>query len=696
MRSIYPSLAFAVVCILHACFSFRCTNKLQGKKFSRKLAADDIFDDEPIYSVSYDPLGNPNQLTFERDLEDLLIERGNRFYDEKMVRCDETCYLVGLDDKSRWTARKRKTHLTNNGDDDGDDDGDDKMSEMIEKLMNKVGDTDDDFDDDEREYITSDLSMIDDIDGTMNDEESTPTVEITSINRLQFSMEESLAELSELAGAAGLTVVGSTYQRVTEPNIQYYIGAGKTRDIHKNMQKLKCTCVIFDTELTPSQQKNLEIVFNEAVSTNPKQKNKKSKDVVKVVDRTALILDIFAQHAKTKEGQLQVRLALLTYRLPRLTNLWTHLERQSAGSKGTCSGGVGLRGPGEKQLESDKREMKAKICALNKAIKAVQRHRSVHRSRRRRMGLPVVALVGYTNSGKSTLLNSLTNSAEVYTADMLFATLDPTTRLVRMAGLKNPDLLITDTVGFIQKLPTHLIAAFRATLEELDEADVLLHVTDISNDDWRKQEASVLTELHNMGLSNKPLITVWNKVDLVPERLEYLKLEATKRASTICLSARSGEGIESLTGVMEAALSSQMESFSVHLPYGSQTSSMIDTLHRVAVVDEITYGDSTVFIRASAPAYLHRRMVTWGVDPNSYVYASEYEDEPQSYDDPLEQLDMDLDDLDGTFDLEDLEELDESGRRGAAAVSQPTIIDHDIDWKQLAKGRHSAKQSMGW
>lgn len=262
--------------------------------------------DEPLFSVSYDPLEPPNQATFERDLEDKLMERALRFYDKSNILKEEMCYLVGLEDRSAYDAQ---------------------------------------------------------------------------MNAVTFTMEESLTELSELAGAAGLTVVGSTYQRVSRPSIEYYIGQGKTKEIARTMSRLKCTCVIFDAELTPSQQKNLESVLNQ--DRGPREPS------IKVIDRTALILDIFAQHARTKEGQLQVQLALLTYRLPRLTNMWSHLERQSAGSKGRSNGGVGLRGPGEKQLESDKRQMKFKISVLNRAIDTVRRHRSSHRRRRRQLGVPV-------------------------------------------------------------------------------------------------------------------------------------------------------------------------------------------------------------------------------------------------------------------------------------------------------------------
>ena len=245
-----------------------------------------------------------------------------------------------------------------------------------------------------------------------------------SFDNTKFSMHESMAELADLANAAGLKVVGSTYQRLSfGPSPQYFIGSGKSKEIARAMDDLHCQCVIFDTELTPSQQKNLEKLFN----TLPNGHSR--REMIKVIDRTALILDIFAQHARSREGQLQVELAMLTYRLPRLTKMWSHLERQTASSKGGKSnGGVGLRGPGEQQLEADRRQMKVKISQLNKEINSVRAHRSLHRNRRRSLGVPVVALVGYTNSGKSTLLNAFTQS-DVFAADMLFATLDPTTRL---------------------------------------------------------------------------------------------------------------------------------------------------------------------------------------------------------------------------------------------------------------------------
>ncbi len=546
-----------------------------SKRLSRRLYADnkdtESSHDEPMFSVSYDPLELPSPMTLERDLEDMLMERALRFYDKKIVRQYEKCYLVGLEDRSL---------LYNDNGYDSDSDSDD--------------------------YVYKNNGTV-----------------------IHFTLEESLAELSELAGAAGLEVVGSTYQRVAKPNLEYYIGVGKTKDIAKNMARHQCTCVIFDAELSPSQQKNLELAFN--------QDNSNRRDVkkqIKVIDRTALILDIFAQHARTKEGQLQVQLALMTYRLPRLTNMWTHLERQSGGARGKSSGGVGLRGPGEKQLESDRRQMKMKISILNRAIDAVRRHRSMHRSRRRRLGLPVVALVGYTNSGKSTLLNMLTN-AGVFVADMLFATLDPTTRLVRMRGLKNPDILLTDTVGFIQKLPTNLVAAFRATLEEISEADVLLHVCDVSNDAWRKQEAAVLKELSDMGLSDKPLVTVWNKIDLIPDSKEFVKYEATKRGNGAAISSLTGEGMDSLTKALEDALSSKMESIGTIISYDHAT--LLNSIYNLGVLDEVEYLDEGIYIRGKVPLFLKQQIES------------------------LYNSNVNMEDKKGVF-----------------------------DWKGLAKGRHSA------
>lgn len=285
---------------------------------------------------------------------------------------------------------------------------------------------------------------------------------------LDFSLEESMTEMRELIKTAGLQLRGEITQRLQEINPKTYIGTGKVveaqhllGEINEKFEKegaSPCCTVVFDAELTPGQQKALENAFNKKVIENDFLG---SDTVVKVVDRTALILDIFAQHAKTREGKLQVDLALHEYRKPRLTRMWTHLERQSG------SGGVGLRGPGETQLEVDKRILRDRILVLKEKIDGVQKQRDLHRRSRKKGGLPVLALVGYTNAGKSTLLNCLTK-AGILAEDILFATLDPTTRRVKLPGYKtHPEVLLTDTVGFIQKLPTQLVAAFRATLEEV-------------------------------------------------------------------------------------------------------------------------------------------------------------------------------------------------------------------------------------
>ena len=319
---------------------------------------------------------------------------------------------------------------------------------------------------------------------------------------LSWTLEESMTEMRELIKTAGLNLEGEITQRLQEVNPRTYIGTGKVKEAQQLLDEINdklyqrnegtCCTVVFDAELTPGQQKALENVFNRKVIDNDFL-GSDNEEVVKVVDRTALILDIFAQHAKTREGKLQVDLALHEYRKPRLTRMWTHLERQSG------AGGVGLRGPGETQLEVDKRILRDRILVLKDKIDGVQKQRDLHRRGRKKGGLPVLALVGYTNAGKSTLLNCLTR-AGILAEDILFATLDPTTRRVKLPGYKtHPEVLLTDTVGFIQKLPTQLVAAFRATLEEVKEADVLVHLVDVSNPSWRKQELSVTNVLEEIG-----------------------------------------------------------------------------------------------------------------------------------------------------------------------------------------------------
>ena len=338
----------------------------------------------------------------------------------------------------------------------------------------------------------------------------------------------------------------------------------------------------------------------------------------------------------------------MTYRLPRLTNMWTHLERQSAGARGKTNGGVGLRGPGEMQLESDKREMRGKISKLRKAIDGVRHVRSMHRKRRRRLGVPVIALVGYTNAGKSSILNYLTESGNplplntqhatissifafyyryrlwllcrflndpksnmytgVFAADILFATLDPTTRIVRLPGIKVPEVLLTDTVGFVQKLPTNLVAAFRATLEEISEADILIHVTDITNEARRKQEAAVLRELGQMGLTKTPVITVWNKIDMVPKLKEYYKYEARKREQTVAFSSKTGEGMEDLTNALQSTIYASLERLELSLSYAEIN--ILSILYRIGVVESVEYKAESVEVICRVPNYLKEQLET--------------------------------------------------------------------------------------
>ena len=282
-----------------------------------------------------------------------------------------------------------------------------------------------------------------------------------------------------------------------------------------------------------------------------------------VLDRTALILDIFALHAHTREGMLQVELAQLEYRLPRLTRMWTHLARQAGGRAGGASGGVGLRGPGETQIEVDRQEIGRKIATIKRELETVRAHRSRHRAKRRQTELQVIAIVGYTNSGKSTLLNTLSD-ANVLSADMLFATLDPTTRKVAMPGGR--EVLFTDTVGFIQKLPPDIVAAFRATLEEIAEADLLLHVVDATHPNARAQLESVEDIVAELEMDHIPQVMALNKVDLLPvdsDPVEDLSVDGV----AVPISALTGQGIDTLLVAIEATMEGQLLPITVRLPY---------------------------------------------------------------------------------------------------------------------------------
>ena len=299
--------------------------------------------------------------------------------------------------------------------------------------------------------------------------------------------EASLDELALLARTAGAEVAGRAIQRLRTPNPATYIGKGKLEEIVAEREAAGYTLVLFDDELSPSQQRNLEKAL-----------------AVKVLDRTALIIDIFARRAQTREARLQVELAQSQYLLPRLAGQWSHLER--------LEGRIGTRGPGETQIETDRRLVRNRITRLRREIESVRQQRALHRRRRSRQGMQVVALVGYTNAGKSTLMHAL-SGADVLTEDLLFATLDPVTRRIRLPS--GADALLSDTVGFIQKLPTHLVAAFRATLEELADADVLVHLVDVTHPDAAEQHATVERTLADLGLADKPRVVAFNKVDLL-------------------------------------------------------------------------------------------------------------------------------------------------------------------------------------
>ena len=302
-----------------------------------------------------------------------------------------------------------------------------------------------------------------------------------------MTAEESLAELGELATTAGARVVGLATQRMTQPAVATYIGKGKVQEVMESAKELEANVVIFDDELSPSQQRNLERELN-----------------TKVIDRTALILDIFATRAQTREGRLQVSLAQMEYLLPRLAGQWAHLERME--------GAIGTRGPGETQIETDRRLIRSRISKIKRDLDDVSQQRSLYRRNRERHGMPVVALVGYTNAGKSTLMRALCR-ADVLAEDRLFATLDPVTRRMRLPT--DETVLLTDTVGFIQKLPTQLVASFRATLEELNEADLLLHVVDVSHVNAAQHMETVERTLAELGVAEKPLLLALNKVDLL-------------------------------------------------------------------------------------------------------------------------------------------------------------------------------------
>jgi GTP-binding protein HflX len=357
----------------------------------------------------------------------------------------------------------------------------------------------------------------------------------------RFEVEESLDELGRLAESAGAEVVGRITQERKAPTPKLYFGKGKVDELKASSERQAANLVISDDSLSPIQERNLGGSLG-----------------LKVIDRTALILDIFAQRARTMEGKLQVELAQLSYLLPRLVGQWKHLER--------LGGGIGTRGPGETQLESDRRMIRHRIQKIRGDLNRVRTHRRLLRDRRKASGLPVAALVGYTNAGKTTLLNQLTGAGHV-AADQLFVTLDPTARLVSRAG--HAPFILTDTVGFIRKLPHQLVAAFKATLEELEEADVLVHVVDASHPGLEEQMAAVDSLLTELELTGRPSIVALNKVD----RLDAdVALEAlVDRFDGVAISARTGEGVDRLLDRVARTLGPRVERVSLRIPYQDGT-----------------------------------------------------------------------------------------------------------------------------
>jgi len=398
-------------------------------------------------------------------------------------------------------------------------------------------------------------------------------------------IDDSLDELSFLSLTAGLQVVGVESQSIDQINPSTYIGKGKTKEIKMLAESLRADVVIFDVELSPRNYRDLEEEFGNSI---------------RVIDRTTLILDIFGQHAQTREGKLQVELAQYEYLLPRLTKAWSHLARQAGGGGGRTgnSGGVGLRGPGETQLEVDKRRIRTKINKLKQDLEKVREHRHRYRKNRKSSNIPIVAMVGYTNTGKSTLHDANTNS-KVLSADMLFATLDPTTRRLELPS--GNTVLLTDTVGFIQKLPTHLVAAFRATLEEVSEADLLLHIVDINHQNAVAHHQSVINTLNEIGAGEIPILTVLNKIDITDDLVRKVNAYPPFNQA-IPISALRKNGIKELMNNIDAILFSEFSPISLKIPY--KNGRLISLFHQYGQIHKIEHGIGAVTIEGKIPGRL--------------------------------------------------------------------------------------------
>jgi GTP-binding protein HflX len=399
----------------------------------------------------------------------------------------------------------------------------------------------------------------------------------------KWDLRDSMEELRELANSAGAEVVDTVTQKLEKPTAPYYIGKGKAEMIKESFQTQHVTSVIFDNELSPAQGRNLENLFSR-----------------KVLDRTQLILDIFAQRARSREGRLQIELAQLQYLLPRLTRMWTHLSRQT--------GGIGTRGPGETQLEVDRRRVQERIARLERELEGVRKVRNVQRQGRKRRQWPVAAVVGYTNAGKSTLLNLLTG-ADVVAEDRLFATLDPTTRSFTLPNKQR--VLLTDTVGFLRKLPHTLIESFKATLEEVSEADLLIHVVDVSHPRIDENIEAVNTVLKELDAYGKETLLVFNKIDAV-ENPEHVQVYLKKFAGSVAISARTGAGVKELITALEDELASWRLRSRFRIPLTE--SSLLAEVHRIGHVLELHYEDDSAIIVAHIPPPLEQRLTPFRLE----------------------------------------------------------------------------------
>ena len=384
-----------------------------------------------------------------------------------------------------------------------------------------------------------------------------------------WPIEESMAELERLADTAGAKVVATFTQRKEKPDAAFFLGRGKVNELAMEIQNLEATLLILDDELTPSQQHNLERMLG-----------------VKVIDRTALILDIFAQRARSREGKLQVELAQLRYNLPRLSGQGLALSR--------LGGGIGTRGPGETKLEVDRRRIYSKIHDIEEQIDGMKKSRSLHRKRRKESQIPLVALVGYTNAGKSTLLNKLTGS-EVFAEDKLFATLDPTTRHLQLP--EKQEILLTDTVGFIQKLPHTLVKAFRATLEEVQEADLLLHVVDCSNENLEAQIEAVVAVLKELEADGKPVLYVFNKADQLAN--PHIREQLLHGRDGVFISAMTGENLDGLQRRIEGFFQESQVRMTLLIPYDEGAA--VTKLHKLNAVVETAYDETGTKVEVRLP-----------------------------------------------------------------------------------------------